>query len=280
MSALHTNRILLVEDDAAARMVTAHTLQGAGYTVATAASGEAAIELLLQHSYAVVISDIRMGMVDGVAVLQAARAQPYKPEVILLTGYGSLETSLAALRQGAYDYLLKPCNPDTLLQTVARAMEHRQERIAREDAMNTILQIASRVQSGEVLANTAANSTSAEKAPTHESERYLHVGVLTIDYFRHEVHAHGKSLHMTRIEYLLLCSLAEAQGRVLSYREIVRHTHGQDMDDAEALLLLKQHIRNIRGKIPPGYLINVRSTGYMLVDPTAAEEAADSDATR
>jgi DNA-binding response OmpR family regulator len=276
MSALHTNRILLVEDDAAARMVTAHTLQGAGYTVATADSGEAAIELLQQHTYAVIISDIRMGMVDGVAVLQAARTQPYKPEVILLTGYGSLETSLAALRRGAYDYLLKPCNPDTLLQTVARAIEHRQEIITREDAMNTILQIASRVQISEAPGNMPEGS--AEKAPANESGRYLRVGVLTIDYFRHEVQAHGKPLHMTRIEYLLLCSLAEAQGRVLSYREIVKHTHGQEMDDADALLLLKQHIRNIRSKIPADYLINVRSTGYMLVDPTADAEPTDDDA--
>lgn len=279
MSTSRIPRILLVEDDAAARMVTAHTLQSAGYTVTTADSGEAAIALLGQQHYDVVLSDIRMGMIDGVAVLAAARAQSYKPEVILLTGYGSLETSLAALRTGAYDYLLKPCHPETLLHSVARAIEHRQHMLTREDAMQTILQIASRMQPDAELADTpagrAAGSLANEKSAASPGTRYRHVGALTIDYFRHEVNLHGKALHMTRIEYLLLCSLAEAQGRVLGYREIVHHTHGQDMDDAEALLLLKQHIRNIRSKIPADYLINVRSTGYMLVDPTAAEDSAD-----
>jgi DNA-binding response OmpR family regulator len=146
--------------------------------------------------------------------------------------------------------------------------------------MDTIIQIAARVQedreegpSTEPLILPAnVHKAEAGAAQSDQPERYLRIGALSIDSFRHEVRLNGKPLHMTRIEYALLHCLAESQGRVLTYSEIVRHTHGQTMDDSEALLLLKQHIRNVRSKIPSEYLINVRSTGYMLVDPAEAEE--------
>ncbi len=260
--------ILLVEDDTAARMVTADTLQGAGYMVIKAPDGETAITLLEQHTFAVVISDIRMRKVNGIAVLEAARKQEYRPSVILLTGYGAMETAIAALRKGAFDYLLKPCNPDTLLATVDRAIRQRRDDLSKTEAMHTILQIASKVQHYEIEPDEPPpESPSSSSYQKEVRGRYLRIGDMSIDYYRHEISLDGRPLHITRTEYALLSCLAEAQGRVLTYSEIVRHTHGQQMDDAEALLLLKQHIRNIRSKIPSAYLVNVRSTGYMLIDP-------------
>jgi DNA-binding response OmpR family regulator len=261
--------ILVVEDDAAARMVTAATLEEAGYSVMTASDGETALNLLNECTFAVVISDIRMRVVDGIGVLQAARNQSYQPAVILLTGYGSVDTAVAALRTGAYDYLLKPCDPQLLIERVERAMRYRSDQIKQADTIRAIAQIAAQIhEPGTEPAPAAAPAATAQ-----QSRRYLRVGDLVLDLFRHEVSLNGQSIHVTRIEYELLRCLADADGRVLNYQEIVRHTHGHDIDDSEALLLLKQHIRNVRRKIPAEYLVNVRGTGYALVDPKETQPA-------
>ena len=100
-----------------------------------------------------------------------------------------------------------------------------------------------------------------------EAHRYLRVGNLTLDVYRHRVLLNDEPLRVTQIEYELLHCLAIAQGRVLTYREIASHTHHQEMDESEARMLLKQHVRNLRSKIGGDYVINIRGTGYMLVDP-------------
>jgi DNA-binding response OmpR family regulator len=169
-----------------------------------------------------------------------------------------------------------------LLTSVARAIKQRSGELQQATAMDTIIQIAAQVQkeydettpTEPLILPAHLRQQAPDTTPANQSQpqRHIHIGELNIDTFRHEVKFKGKALHMTRIEYALLHCLAESQGRVLTYSEIVRHTHGQTMDDSEALLLLKQHIRNVRSKIPSDYLVNVRSTGYMLVDPNEVEE--------
>ncbi len=273
-----TATILLVEDDPAARIVTSDILKRVGYTVHTAADGEMALELLRNDIYDVVITDIRMRLVDGIQVLEAARQTAYLPEVILLTGYGSMETAVAALRRGAYDYLMKPCPPQQLLECVGRAVQHHREQQRQVGALQAILEIASRARDNEPPAITPtlalvppdalpSEPHATELAPATEMDRYLRVGNLTIDVYRHRVLLGNEQLHVTQIEYELLRCLASSQGRVLTYREIAQHTHSQEIDENEARMLLKQHVRNLRNKIGPDYVINIRGTGYMIVAP-------------
>jgi DNA-binding NtrC family response regulator len=101
--------ILLVEDDPAARLALSRMLESVGYQVATAPDGSTAITMLSETSFDVVVSDMRLPDIDGVEVLQVATSLPFPPSVVLLTGYGTLDTAIAALRAGASDYLLKPC---------------------------------------------------------------------------------------------------------------------------------------------------------------------------
>ena len=267
--------ILLVEDDTTARMLLAEVLDEAGYQVTTAQDGESALEMLNQDTdYDVVITDIRMRDIDGIKVLEAARQCSPPPSVILLTGYGSLETAVAALRAGAQDYLLKPAAPHDLLAHVERAIEIHENEVRQNHAVRIIEQGLAQLQ-GQASTKKPSQTDSASPPPrtpgepqkTEESSRYLRVGLLNIDNFRHTASFNGDPLHLTPIEYSLLSCLAESPGRVVSYREIVRCSHGHDVDEAEAQSLLKAHIRNMRRKIDPDYLVNVRGTGYMLVDP-------------
>lgn len=268
-----TTRIFVVEDDAMTRMSMVAILDAAGYHVTAAADGESAIALLQQAvteewMYAVVITDIRMGTIDGIEVLYAARRNTRPPEVIILTGYGTMDTSIAALRAGAYDYLIKPCNPDDLLAYVAGAVERHTSETLRDDALRVINQAVGQLQHIQDSTDLAAAEPEAFQ-DENQSERYIHVGDLTIDVFRRTVVRCNQPLHLTPIEYDLLSCLAHIPGRVVEYADIAYHTHKCAVDKAEAHALLKTHIQNLRRKVGSGYIVSVRGIGYMLVDPTA-----------
>lgn len=262
-------KILLVEDDEAARIMLALALEEAGYAVTQAASGEMALDILKQKEalgqvFEVIVTDIRMQMVDGIQLLQQTQNLEQPPFVILLTGFGSLDSALTAFRSGAYDYLLKPCSTDEMLACVDKALRHRKTRRNLEEGFSLIARGLSHIQ-GRFSEEAEVSSDTMQAV--EEKVRYMDIGSLRIDRFHHTVSLNERTLHITPIEYALLYCLADAGGQAMSYREIVQHTHGQDVENSEAYLLLKQHISNIRGKIPPEYLVNIRGIGYKLTPP-------------
>lgn len=267
-----TINVLVVEDSAPLREWMARVLERAGNAVTQAAGGEEALTLLQQAGeyrapFDVVISDIVMGRVDGVKVTQVAREHPEPPEVILLTGHGSLDTASRVVRLGAFDYLQKPVAPQLLVERVAAAAEQRAERLRLAEeaaAWRAVVEAVGKVQLG---------GAPAEAAPAARGERYRSVGRLQLDTQRHEVWFDGQPVAITPIEYTILNILTETPGVVVPYGALVRHTHGIAMSEREAYGLLRTHVRNLRHKIDRDYLISVRSVGYMLDAPSQA--AAD-----
>jgi response regulator RpfG family c-di-GMP phosphodiesterase len=148
--------LLVVDDDEPVRRTFAQILGRVGYTVDTAASGEAAIEALGREQFAVVLCDVRMPGIDGLTVLRHARA--LDPEVILIviSAVDDAATALAALRAGASDYLTKPIDRTALEATVARALAERE---------------ATQRRTTEAIQDAVARRTAAleqEKAALHE----------------------------------------------------------------------------------------------------------------
>ncbi len=117
--------LLVVDDREDNREALAEVFQRAGYAVLVAAGGQEAIAQISAHAPDVLICDLKMPEVDGMAVLKTARAAPNPPEVILLTAYGTVETAVDALKHGAFNYLTKPVNLKDLRAQVERALEHR-----------------------------------------------------------------------------------------------------------------------------------------------------------
>jgi DNA-binding response OmpR family regulator len=284
-----TAHIVVVEDDTELRKAIVHGLQAAGYHVHQAADGEAALALLNQAPaeapYDIVLTDIVMGNIDGTDVLRAARALPNPPEVLLLTGYGSLETALAALKAGAFDYLLKPCRMTHLLERVQAALEqrNRQLRQARDaEAWNTMSSMFAHLQEQNDMPPPAVSLPGAllqqpqpavERAapPAPEpaaAQHYLEVGALRIDTHRHEVWFAAQVVHVTLTEYTILTCLAATPERVVSFDEIAAQIHDESFDQSRARPLLAWHIGNLRKKIDRRYLVSVRGVGYMLTVPT------------
>ena len=118
-------RVLIVDDQRNMRTTTALVLRQAGYDVAEAESGEAALSRLLAEPFDVVLTDLKMAPLDGIAVLRGALEIAPTTQVIVMTGYGTVESAVAAMQQGAHDYLSKPFKEEELLVRVQRALEKR-----------------------------------------------------------------------------------------------------------------------------------------------------------
>src|SRR5437868_13583044 len=118
-------RVLIVDDQRNMRTTTAFVLRQAGYDVAEAESGEAALARLLAEPFEVVLTDLKMAPMDGIAVLRGALEISPSTQVSVMTGYGTVESAVAAMQQGAHDYLSKPFKEEELLVRVQRALEKR-----------------------------------------------------------------------------------------------------------------------------------------------------------
>jgi putative nucleotidyltransferase with HDIG domain len=125
-----TERILVVDDEEAIREIVSSMLEAAGYETMQAHSGKQALEILGSgEEFQLLLSDLMMAEMDGIALLD--RVQDCYPEMpaIMVTAVHDISVALAAIRNGAYDYLLKPFEREQLLAMVKRALEHRRLKV-------------------------------------------------------------------------------------------------------------------------------------------------------
>ncbi len=118
--------VLVVEDEELMRAILRQLLEDAGYSVVTADSAESALEAFSSTDIAVTLTDIKMPGRDGIALLDQIKAVDAEAVVIIMTAYSSVDSAIAALRKGAYDYITKPFINEDLLQTVKNAATQRQ----------------------------------------------------------------------------------------------------------------------------------------------------------
>lgn len=116
--------ILVVDDDATSLLMLEGFLKRFGYEVVTASGGKAALKLLGEREFDLLLSDLCMPEIDGIALLSEVRARKIDIPFIVVTACGSIETAVAAMRQGAFDYIEKPFRADSLQLTVQRALEY------------------------------------------------------------------------------------------------------------------------------------------------------------
>ena len=119
-------RVLVVDDETPVRTMMAAALERQGYTVELASGGREALEALEMNTFNLVLTDIVMQDVDGIALLERIHAlQPNLP-VVMVTAVHDISVAIDSMRRGAYDYLLKPFEREQLFSTVERALSHRQ----------------------------------------------------------------------------------------------------------------------------------------------------------
>jgi|OpeIllAssembly_1097287.scaffolds.fasta_scaffold33872_2 DNA-binding NtrC family response regulator len=125
--------ILVVDDDEITCSLLEEVLSKEGYAVEKALNGSEAIAKGGQRNYEVVLTDIRMSGVDGMEVLHTYRKKSPETIVIMMTAFGSIETAIGAIKEGAYDYVSKPFKLDEIKLTIRRALE--QKRLSEENLL-------------------------------------------------------------------------------------------------------------------------------------------------
>ncbi|HEV7993099.1 MAG TPA: sigma-54 dependent transcriptional regulator [Gemmatimonadaceae bacterium] len=126
-------KVLLAEDEVHLGQILSNFLTGRGYALRTVTDGRAALDALRAESFDVALLDIVMPELDGLEVLKQVRADADPPEVIIITGNGTIETAISAMKLGAYDYMAKPYRMAEIDVLVRRAWEKR--RLARENVL-------------------------------------------------------------------------------------------------------------------------------------------------
>ena len=140
-------RILVVDDEENLRITTAAILEKDGYIVDVAASGDEAVSLLKNVDYDLILTDLHMEGGDGLSLLNQIRRQTPLTISVVLTGFASVESAIAALQEGAYDYLVKPCDIDSMRHTIRRGVDHRRLMLAEQKARADLEQLNRELES-------------------------------------------------------------------------------------------------------------------------------------
>lgn len=254
-----SNRILVVDDEPAIRSFLVRVLEHEGYDVQAARDGQEALRYLELSAYDLLLTDIKMDHLDGVELLQEARNRYTDLAVILLTGHATVPSAVAALREGAFDYLLKPVKNEEIISAVAAGL-HERERQQRRDRLEKIA-----AQFAEVVQPN-------EQAVSRWEPHLVIVGALRLDTAAYQAALDGELLDLTPTEFRLLLMLAGAPGAAMDYVTLVQSACGYTCERHEAREIIGTHVLNLRQKlgIDPGhryFVESVRSVGYRLVYP-------------
>jgi DNA-binding NtrC family response regulator len=120
-------RILLVDDEKDFVETLAERLRNRDFHVTTAFSGKEALDTLEEYNFDVAIVDVKMPGLDGIETLKEIKKIKPLTEVLMLTGHGTVETAIEGMKHGAYDFLMKPCEMNTLLEKIGSACERKAE---------------------------------------------------------------------------------------------------------------------------------------------------------
>jgi response regulator RpfG family c-di-GMP phosphodiesterase len=116
-------RVLVVDDEKVIREILSDFLTMEGYVVRTVEDGSAALRELLRRPYDLCISDLKMPVMDGLELLEKIAEENINVLTVIMTGFGTVETAIEAMRKGAYDYILKPFKVEQVVHTVQRGLE-------------------------------------------------------------------------------------------------------------------------------------------------------------
>ncbi|MCW8905354.1 sigma-54-dependent transcriptional regulator [Sedimenticola sp.] len=166
--------VLIVEDDATLREALCDTLELSGYGVVSAIDGESALKVLGSQSVGLVISDVQMLPMDGHQLLARIKSRFPAMPVLMMTAFGNIEKAVAAMRNGATDYLAKPFEPALLIEKVKACIKHIQpvdEQVIAEDIRTReLLGLAGRVARSSATVSIGGESGTGKEV----FARYIH----------------------------------------------------------------------------------------------------------
>lgn len=266
-------RLLLVDDDGVNRYTVSKALQRVGYLVTEVNSGEAALERYDRVDFDLVLCEIDLPGIDGIAVLQGVKRRSPEAMVVLMTEQAKIETAIQALRFGAHDYLIKPCSSEDIHESVERGIERARVLARRRRLLDTIERTVSELTREVSDAKDAADLDMELGAPKSRERvpprgNIISLGPLSVLPGKYQIEADAQSVSLTPTEFDLLLYLAACRSRVVSCHELVREVRGYHAEEAEAREVIRPHVSNLRRKLKSlgeiELIVNVRGIGYRL----------------
>lgn len=275
-------KILVVDDEPGIRFFLEEMLSNDGHEVVTVEDGKEALKHLADEEFDLALIDLKLKDMDGMTVLATLRQRSSDTVVIVLTGHASLETAVEALRQGAHDYLFKPCKTIELRESIRSGLSKRQQRMRQrgflqqlEQHLSTSLQDLRATIADEPDSPPRPDQTEQPSAellvedPTGERGRFLQRGGLIADLTRHVITLDGHLLELSPTEFDLLAYMTSEAPRVVAPQELLREVQGYEAEQWEASEIVRYHIYRIRQKIKAatgrtGIIRTVRGVGYTI----------------
>ena len=135
------SKILIADDEEPILFGLTELLKEEGYGVSGACDGKEALEKLRTNDFDLLLADLKMPKLDGLQILDAIKQEKILTEVIIITGKGSIDTAVEAMRAGAYDYLTKPVEPDRIRSIIPKALEHHRLLVSHKELEQQIKQL-------------------------------------------------------------------------------------------------------------------------------------------
>lgn len=208
-------RILVVDDEEVLANFVAKILSSekdADYNVGVTATGEDAVRMFEEEPFDLLLVDIKLPKMNGIEVLRKVKEIDQNAQVVMITAYASLETAIDALREGAYDYIVKPFEAEQMKSLVKHALERRNLIIQREDLIRSLSDVNDRLAD--------ANKKLEEKKALVDKELEGRIGELTR---LNELTANlASELNLGRLLELtpeLSCEIMNSEGGVVCFRE-------------------------------------------------------------
>jgi DNA-binding response OmpR family regulator len=236
--------ILVVDDEPVERQTLTEILRLEGYHVVSVGNGELAIDHARINPVDLMLLDLRMPGMSGLDVIKVIRRTLPEIEIILFTAHGSMESAIEALRNHIQDYLLKPASSTQILESVARGLARRTDRLKSHERIESI---------------------------NNNNERAIVIlgDGTVIDFGRRFVQFGSKTIFLTPAEGRLLRIFAENIGQIFTHRELVLLVQGYSTSQQEAPEILRPIVSRLRQKISdiPSLkqrIVSVRGTGYVF----------------
>ena len=144
--------ILVVDDEPNQLVTISRILSRRGYRMLTASNGQEALALLADEPVDVMVTDLNMPVMDGITLLREVADSDANPATVVLTGYGTIQSAVDAMKHGAADYLIKPCNPDELKLVIERQLEMR---ALRKEVVDLRREVKRHQRYGALVGNSA-----------------------------------------------------------------------------------------------------------------------------
>jgi two-component system response regulator MprA len=258
-------RLLIVDDEPPLREALVDILHGNGFQVDSASDGREALQRLEHTSYDLMVLDIALPGLSGIEVMQRARLMNPDLAIVVLTAHAGVDSTIAAVKVGVADYMLKPFEVNDLVLSLSRALQERARQQRRERLLDMVGETMSLLQHG--AESGGSRPPAAALPPT------VRVGPLTVDRHKRRATVEGnpaRTVELTEGEVSILLTLMENPNQVLSYRQLADTALGYEgMDRWTVESVVRSSVFRLRQKIEPQpdaprLICTVRGRGYFF----------------